>query len=70
MVGMLISGMPPLAHIHTHTLSFRTPQSTGEVGDVILSAAAPAEEASKERAREKCKRQGMEKGKKAAGEKN
>lgn len=70
-VRMLISGMPPFAHMHTRVhWVFRTPQSTSEGDDVILSAAAPAEEASKERAREKCKRQGMEKGKKAAGEKS
>lgn len=41
-------------HTHTRSLSFQTPQSTSEGGDVILSAAAPAEEAGKERAREKC----------------
>lgn len=58
------------AHIRTYTLSFRTLQSTSEGGDVILSAAAPAEEASKggrERETEKRKKQGIEKRKKATG---
>ncbi len=53
---MLISDMPALACAHTYgtyTLSFRTLQSTGEGGDVILSAAAPAEEASEGEERER-----------------
>lgn len=55
-MGLLISGIPPLVHIHTHVqahIEFRPPQSTIEGGDVILSAAAPAEESSNERASER-----------------
>lgn len=70
MAGMLISGMPPRAYIHAHTLSFSNTAVHQRGGDVILSAAAPAEEASEEGERERerdGRGKGIERGRKATG---
>lgn len=57
---------PPHAYVHTEFLNTAVHR---RAGDVILSAAAPAEEASEGGERETCKMQAVEEGKKATGKK-